>query len=54
MSDEKKCDLCDTSSNDKPLIQAEFKGKAVNICPGCMPAIIHGPGADELAEKFKD
>ena len=54
MSDEKKCTLCETSSNDKPLMKATFKGKKAYICPTCMPAIIHGPGADQLAEKFKD
>ena len=38
------------SEMDRPLLSLRFQGKEVNICPECMPILIHRP--QKLQEKL--
>ena len=44
------CLNCGSSEIDKPLLVLKFQGKEVNICPQCMPILIHKP--QQLGEKL--
>jgi hypothetical protein len=40
-----KCLSCGKTENQFPLVQLRFKGITQWICPQCLPALIHKPGA---------
>jgi hypothetical protein len=40
---DKKCVACKKSSDNAPLIQLEYKGTTLWICPQDLPALIHKP-----------
>jgi len=44
------CLNCGASEMDRPLLSLQFQGKEVNICPQCMPILIHHP--HKLEEKL--
>jgi hypothetical protein len=44
------CFQCGVTENDKPLIDLKMAGKSLNICPQCLPALIHHP--DRVTEKL--
>lgn len=37
-----KCLNCSSTSDDRPLIVCEFKGKESWVCVRCLPVLIHG------------
>ncbi|MEJ5225497.1 MAG: hypothetical protein WHV44_13660 [Anaerolineales bacterium] len=37
------CFNCDRSENVTPLLVLTFQGRAMHICPQCLPALIHKP-----------
>jgi hypothetical protein len=47
---DKKCINCERNSEDAPLIQFEYKGSTLWICPQDLPLLIHKP--DQLTGKF--
>lgn len=53
MAEKKFCTLCGTSEDQRPLIQVRFEGREGSLCPGCMPAIIHGLPAEEARARFR-
>jgi len=54
---EKKCIVCDTTNQKAPLIQLDYQGQALFICPTHLPVLIHHPeeliGKVTGAEEFK-
>lgn len=40
---EKTCLNCGQNSNQIPLLELEFRGETYQICPQCLPVIIHNP-----------
>lgn len=46
------CLNCGASEMDRPLITLKFQHKEVNICPQCLPILIHKPY--QLADKLPD
>ena len=46
------CLNCGASEMDRPLLSLRYQGKEVNICPQCMPILIHEP--QKLEEKLPD
>lgn len=53
---EKFCLNCQRSSNEIPLLNMEYKNETYQICPQCLPTLIHKPqnlaGKLPGAEKF--
>jgi hypothetical protein len=39
----KICLNCGRNENEVPLVNLSFQGKEVQICPQCLPALIHKP-----------
>ncbi len=39
----KTCFNCNTTENDIPLLELNYKEKNLYICPRCMPQLIHNP-----------
>lgn len=54
---EKKCIVCDVTNQKAPLIQLDYQGKTLHICPQHLPVLIHHPeqlvGKVSGAEEFK-
>ena len=54
---EKKCIVCEASSQEVPLVKLDYKDEAYWICPQHIPVLIHHPdqlvGKMEGAENFK-
>ena len=54
---EKKCIVCEVSNQKAPLIQLDYQGQALYICPQHLPVLIHHPeeliGKVSGAEEFK-
>ena len=54
---EKKCVVCEVSNQKAPLIQLDYQGQALFICPQHLPVLIHHPeeliGKVSGAEEFK-
>jgi hypothetical protein len=54
---EKKCIVCETTNQKAPLIQLDYQGQALFICPTHLPVLIHHPeeliGKVTGAEEFK-
>ncbi len=48
--DNKTCINCERDSQIIPLIQFEYQGKALAICPQCLPVLIHK--TQQLADKL--
>ena len=44
------CFQCGATEDDKPLLDLRMAGKSLNICPQCLPALIHHP--DRVTEKL--
>lgn len=42
MGDKKHCERCNTDSDQRVLMEYEFKGEKKHICVRCLPALIHG------------
>jgi hypothetical protein len=40
---EKTCLNCGKSSNEIPLLAFEYRGETYNLCPQCLPVMIHKP-----------
>ncbi len=40
---EKVCLNCGRDSNEIPLLSFEFRGEIYQLCPQCLPVIIHKP-----------
>lgn len=58
MSDTKSgCIVCESNSDQVPLISMEYRGSTFRICPQHLPIIIHNPteltGLIEGAENFR-
>lgn len=47
---EKTCLNCGRSSNEIPLLNLEFRGETYQLCPQCLPVMIHTP--QKLAGKL--
>lgn len=45
-----KCIQCEKGSQEVPLLQMEFNGQTLWICPQHLPILIHKPA--QLAEKL--
>ena len=54
---EKKCIVCETTNQNAPLIQLDYQGQTLFICPTHLPVLIHHPeelvGKVSGAEEFK-
>lgn len=48
------CVLCGTSETERPLLAARFDKKDVHVCPGCIPTLIHGVAAPEMAQMLRE
>jgi hypothetical protein len=46
------CINCGSSEMERPLIALKFQQKELNICPQCLPILIHKPY--ELADKLPE
>jgi hypothetical protein len=46
----KKCVNCKKTDQQVPLLQMQYRGDEVHICPQCLPALIHKPAS--LKEKL--
>jgi hypothetical protein len=46
------CLNCGSPETERPLITLKFQGKALYICPQCLPTLIHKPY--QLADKLPD
>ncbi len=44
------CIVCETDSQNIPLVKFEFKGEDYHICSQHLPVMIHKP--DQLADKL--
>jgi hypothetical protein len=44
------CLNCGVSDQERPLLNLKFQGNELNICPQCMPILIHKP--QQLVEKI--
>lgn len=51
--DDLTCILCGTPETERPLLAARFDKKDVHVCPGCMPALIHGAPPEEIAKAIR-
>ena len=40
---EKTCLNCGRSSNEIPLLTFEYRDESFNLCPSCLPVMIHKP-----------
>lgn len=40
--EEKKCTLCQGTSQERILLLAEYKGQEIRGCVACLPRVIHG------------
>ncbi len=40
---EKHCLNCGRSSNEIPLLSLEYRGQSYQVCPQCLPVLIHKP-----------
>ena len=47
---ESSCLNCGSSEIERPLLTLQFQGKELQICPQCLPILIHKP--DQLADKL--
>ena len=47
---EKTCLNCGRTSNEIPLLTMEYREKTYQICPQCLPVMIHNP--QKLAGKL--
>lgn len=47
---QKRCLVCERTSNDVPVITITFAEKEYYICPGDLPVLIHHP--EQLAKKL--
>ena len=54
---EKKCIVCETTNQNVPLIQLDYQGQILLICPAHLPLLIHHPeqlvGKVSGAKEFK-
>ncbi|MDP2719564.1 MAG: hypothetical protein U1D67_06665 [Dehalococcoidia bacterium] len=41
-NEKKICCVCNATSDEKVILQAEEKGKEVGVCVHCLPMLIHG------------
>ncbi len=39
----KTCLNCNRTEGQVPLLAMQFQGKAIHICPQCLPLLIHKP-----------
>lgn len=46
----KTCLNCNRTEDQVPLLGLQFQGKAVHLCPQCLPLLIHQP--EKLADKL--
>ena len=46
-----RCSLCNSSSNDIPLLLGMSQEKPFSICRSCMPLFVHGLPLEELRQK---
>jgi hypothetical protein len=46
----KTCLNCNRTEEQVPLVVMQFRGKAIHICPQCLPLLIHKP--EKLADKL--
>jgi hypothetical protein len=49
-----ECALCGTPEDQRPLLPARFDGREVHFCPGCIPSLIHGMPAEQMAQHLRD
>jgi hypothetical protein len=49
-TEKNQCVLCERTSDEVPLIQAEFKGQHFTVCSQHLPVLIHDPA--QLAGKL--
>lgn len=40
--DEKTCEYCNASENERPIFTTDFKGRKLHVCARCLPGLIHG------------
>jgi hypothetical protein len=52
--DDLTCILCGTPETERPLLAARFDKKDVHVCPGCIPTLIHGVAAPEMAQMLRE
>jgi hypothetical protein len=45
-----RCIQCGVTEDDKPLLELRMAGRHLNICPQCLPALIHHP--DRVNDKL--
>jgi hypothetical protein len=45
------CLSCGRNEEDVPLVMLRFASNELNICPQCLPVLIHHP--DRLAERLE-
>jgi len=48
------CELCGTPETQRPLLAARFDGHDAHFCPACIPALIHGVPAEDMARALRD
>jgi hypothetical protein len=48
------CILCGTPETDRPLLAARFDKKDIHVCPGCIPTLIHGMPAPDMAQLLRE
>lgn len=53
---ENRCFNCNTHENDKPVLNMQFGGHQLWVCPQCLPNLIHHPDKiyDALAKSVKE
>ncbi len=44
MGKEDNCERCGADSDERALVEYQFKGEKKNICVRCLPQLIHGKG----------
>ena len=44
------CLNCGSTEMERPLLNLQFQGKEIHICPQCLPILIHKPY--QLADKL--
>ena len=49
-----QCILCGVSETERPLLPARFDHSDIHVCPGCMPALIHGVTPLEMAALLRE
>ncbi|KAA3638290.1 MAG: hypothetical protein DWQ02_05330 [Bacteroidetes bacterium] len=52
MNEEKKCIVCQSTSQQMPILEFAFKGQKLHVCSQHIPIIIHQP--DKLQHLLPD